>query len=111
MRTLPRRVVRGLLRARTMALAGEQVVLVEADLRRPTFHEQFQFDRDPRGLTNALVGGVSVRELRRPALPGLRTLTVVPADKPAESTVIHYDEIAFDVPLAPDTFSLRTLQR
>jgi len=65
--------------ARTMALAGEQVVLVEADLRRPTFHEQFQFDRDPRGLTNALVGGASIRDLRRSALPGLRTLTVVPA--------------------------------
>ena len=65
--------------ARTMALAGEQDVLVEADLRRPTFHEQFQFDRDPRGLTNALVGGASIRDLRRSALPGLRTLTVVPA--------------------------------
>jgi succinoglycan biosynthesis transport protein ExoP len=65
--------------ARTMALAGEQVVLVEADLRRPTFHEQFQVDRDPRGLTSALVGGVPVREVRRPGLPGLRSLTVIPA--------------------------------
>jgi capsular exopolysaccharide synthesis family protein len=55
------------------------VVLVEADLRRPTFHEQFEVGQDPRGLTSALIGGVTVREVRRPALPGLRSLTVIPA--------------------------------
>jgi hypothetical protein len=38
-------------------------------------------------------------------------LTVVPTDKPAESTVVHYDDIAFDVTLDPDAFSLRALQR
>jgi polysaccharide biosynthesis transport protein len=65
--------------ARTMALAGEHVVLVEADLRRPTFYQQFQVDHDPRGLTSALVGNVPLRELRRRALPGLPTLTVIPA--------------------------------
>jgi hypothetical protein len=50
-----------------------------------------------------------VRRLGGRELP--TTLTVVPADKPAESTVVHYEDIAFDVPLDPDTFSLRTLQR
>jgi outer membrane lipoprotein-sorting protein len=39
------------------------------------------------------------------------TMTVVPADKPDESTVIRYEDITFDVALPADTFSLRTLQR
>jgi capsular exopolysaccharide synthesis family protein len=65
--------------ARAAALAGQRVVLVEADLRRPTFHEQFALGDDPRGLTNALVGGVPVRDLLRFALSGMRTLSVLPS--------------------------------
>lgn len=65
--------------ARAAALSGQSVVLVETDLRRPTFHEQFQMQGERRGLTSALVGGVPVTELMRPALPGLKTLTVLPA--------------------------------
>ncbi len=37
--------------------------------------------------------------------------TVVPADKPDESTVIRYRRLAFDVRLPPDTFSLAALKR
>ncbi len=38
-------------------------------------------------------------------------VTVVrPADKPDERTTIRYRDLAFDVPLAPDFFSLRNLQ-
>jgi capsular exopolysaccharide synthesis family protein len=65
--------------ARATALAGQRVVLVEADLRRPTFHQQFDLGPDHRGLTAALVGGVPARELLRTVLPGLRTLSVLPA--------------------------------
>lgn len=65
--------------ARATALAGQRVVLVEADLRRPTFHQQFDLGADHRGLTAALVGGVPVRELLRNVLPGLRTLSVLPS--------------------------------
>jgi succinoglycan biosynthesis transport protein ExoP len=65
--------------ARAIALAGQSVVLVEVDLRRPTFHKQFDLGEDHRGLTSALVGGVPVQELLRPVLPGLRTLTVLPS--------------------------------
>lgn len=65
--------------ARAIALSGQRVVLVEADLRRPTFHQQFNLGDDPRGLTSALVGGVPVGELLRPVLPGLRTLTILPS--------------------------------
>jgi capsular exopolysaccharide synthesis family protein len=65
--------------ARAAALAGQRVILVEADLRRPTFHEQFALGDDPRGLTTALVGGAAVRGLLRPALSGMRNLSVLPA--------------------------------
>lgn len=37
-------------------------------------------------------------------------MTVRPEDKPAERTTIRYRQLAFDVPLAPDFFSLRNLQ-
>jgi outer membrane lipoprotein-sorting protein len=50
-----------------------------------------------------------IRRLGGRELP--TTLTVVPADAPAESTVVTYDEIEFDVPLDDDLFSLRSLQR
>jgi outer membrane lipoprotein-sorting protein len=39
------------------------------------------------------------------------TTTVVPADKPDESTVITYQRLAFDVRLPPDTFTLGALKR
>jgi capsular exopolysaccharide synthesis family protein len=65
--------------ARAAALAGQSVVLVEADLRRPTFHEQFRLDGERRGLTTALVGSAPISELTRPALPGLKTMRILPA--------------------------------
>jgi len=65
--------------ARAAALAGQRVVLVEVDLRRPTFHQQFDLGSDARGLTTALVGGVPVAALLRPVLPGLRSLLVLPS--------------------------------
>jgi outer membrane lipoprotein-sorting protein len=34
-----------------------------------------------------------------------------PADKPAERTVIAYNDLTFDVSLSADTFSLRNLER
>jgi outer membrane lipoprotein-sorting protein len=37
--------------------------------------------------------------------------TMVPSDKPAESTTVIYDEIEFDVKLDPSLFSKRRLQR
>jgi outer membrane lipoprotein-sorting protein len=65
------------------------------------------YDEDLR-LARTITYG-DVRRLGGRELPVV--LTVVPADKPAESTVVRYDDIAFDVRLDADTFSLRTLQR
>ena len=45
----------------TMALDGRKVILVDADLHRPTAHERFNVARQP-GLTNVLVGQSPVRE-------------------------------------------------
>lgn len=48
-----------------LARAGRQVVIVEADLRRPFLHEVFEADHKP-GLTDALQGRVSVQEALAP---------------------------------------------
>jgi outer membrane lipoprotein-sorting protein len=50
-----------------------------------------------------------VRVMAGRRLPTL--MTVVPADKPAESTRVRYETIEFDLGLDDDLFSLRTLQR
>jgi capsular exopolysaccharide synthesis family protein len=64
--------------ARACALAGQSVVLVEADLRRPSFRERFKLSPDAGGLTSALAGE-PVEDLLQPLLPGVRTLSVLPA--------------------------------
>ncbi|MEW6301128.1 MAG: outer membrane lipoprotein-sorting protein, partial [Thermodesulfobacteriota bacterium] len=38
-------------------------------------------------------------------------LAMTPADKPGEQTLITYHDLAFDVPISDDTFSLRNLER
>jgi hypothetical protein len=92
-------------KAEAAVVWGKVVVLVRAEdllpLEVPFFDEDLRLARTIRYSEVRTLGG---REL--PTM-----LTVVPADKPAESTVIRYDAIEFDVPLASDTFSLRTLQR
>jgi polysaccharide biosynthesis transport protein len=40
--------------ARTVASAGEKVVVIDCDLRRPTVHQRLQLDRD-RGITNYIL--------------------------------------------------------
>lgn len=58
-----------------MALDGRDVILVDADLRRPTIHEKLGITQQP-GLTNILLGRVSLTEaLRDTDTPGLRILT------------------------------------
>jgi hypothetical protein len=84
---------------------GKVDVLVQAADRMPLselyYDEQMQLART--------MTYEEVEELGGRRLP-LR-LRVVPADKPGESTLVVYQDIAFDVALPPDTFSLRTLQR
>ncbi len=50
-----------------------------------------------------------VAQLGGRTIPSL--VTMVPEDKPKESTVIYYEQMDFDIDLKDDFFSLRTLQK
>jgi succinoglycan biosynthesis transport protein ExoP len=66
--------------AHAMALTGRRTVLVELDLRRPTFTEHF--DLEPgRGLTTALTGRATLAEVLVEPLPELPNLLVLPAGR------------------------------
>jgi capsular exopolysaccharide synthesis family protein len=68
-----------------MAIDGRRVILVDADLRRPTVHLKFGTQQSP-GLSNVLVGHTHLEEaLRDTAIPGLQLLTSGPLPpNPAE---------------------------
>lgn len=56
--------------ARAVALTGRSVALIEADLRRPSFHRHLDGQPPAMGLTNALVGRESVTDLITYVNPG-----------------------------------------
>jgi polysaccharide biosynthesis transport protein len=68
-----------------MAIDGRRVILVDADLRRPTVHVKFGTQQSP-GLTNVLVGHTALEEaLRETSIPNLQLLTAGPLPpNPAE---------------------------
>jgi capsular exopolysaccharide synthesis family protein len=67
------------------ALSGQQVVLIEADLRRPSFQKQFGFQKQfdlgiyKSGLTNVLIGGASLDAALDTPIEGLTTLRILPS--------------------------------
>jgi tyrosine-protein kinase len=66
--------------AHAVALTGRRTVLVELDLRRPTFAEHF--DLDPgRGLTTVLTGGGPLGELLVEPLSDVPNLLVLPSGR------------------------------
>ena len=82
-------------------------VLVRARLKDylPLFVKYFDEDlRLARTMTFSQVSGLGGRML--PAV-----LTMVPEEKPDESTIVRYEKMEFDIGLDDDFFSLRTLQR
>jgi succinoglycan biosynthesis transport protein ExoP len=57
-----------------LAQQGQRVLLIDADLRRPSLHRALDLLREP-GLTNLLIGDATVREAVRPGvLPNLDVL-------------------------------------
>ena len=82
---------------------GKVVVTVRAADHLPV--SAVYYDEDMT-LARTMTYG-DIRVLGGRTLPA--RLEMVPADKPTESTVVVYDDIAFDVPLPDDTFSLRAL--
>ncbi|HTA33106.1 MAG TPA: polysaccharide biosynthesis tyrosine autokinase [Solirubrobacteraceae bacterium] len=66
--------------AHAVALTGRHTVLIELDLRRPTFARHF--DLDPSyGITTALVGAASLEDLLVKPLPDTPSLIVLPAGR------------------------------
>ena len=66
--------------AHTVALAGRRVVLLELDLRRPTFARHFELDPDC-GLSTVLTGAGDLSELLVEPLPALPNFSVLPAGR------------------------------
>lgn len=64
--------------AHAIALAGRRVVLVELDLRQPSFSHHFALD-PRRGITTALTGREDVHDLLVQPLPQLSNLSLLPA--------------------------------
>ncbi len=82
-------------------------VLVRARLQDyiPLFVKYFDEDlRLARTMTFS-----QVSELGGRLIPAV--VTMVPEEKPEESTIIHYEKMDFDIDLKDDFFSLRTLQK
>ncbi len=82
-------------------------VLVRARLKDyiPLFVKYFDEDlRLARTMTFS-----QVSELGGRLIPAV--VTMVPEEKPEESTIIHYEKMDFDIDLKDDFFSLRTLQK
>lgn len=63
--------------ARAAALSGQRVVLVEADLRRPSFQRHLPVDPEVGGLTTAVVGDHAVDDLIQYGLLGIQNLGVL----------------------------------
>jgi len=82
-------------------------VLVRARLKDYLPLSVKYFDEDLRLARTMTFSQVS--QLGGRMLPAV--VTMVPEDKPDESTVIHYEKMEFDIGLDDDFFSLRTLQK
>lgn len=65
--------------ARAAALSGRQVVLVEADLRRPSMGLRFRVDPEADGLASVLFDGADVSELLQEPFADMPSLRVLPA--------------------------------
>lgn len=81
--------------AHAVALTGRTVVLVELDLRRPSFVEQFELHTHD-GLTAALTRGTPLSELTITPFPQLPNLSLLPAGRlpPNPSEILGSARIA-----------------
>jgi capsular exopolysaccharide synthesis family protein len=62
--------------AMALALDNKRVIIVDADLRRPSLYKVFKIDSTP-GLTDVLVGTHQLDEVIRPT--GVENVTIIPA--------------------------------
>ena len=59
-----------------IAQAGQRVVLIDTDMRRPRVHEVFDIEQEP-GLSSLLVGHAHANEVMHPS--GVQNFWVIPA--------------------------------
>ena len=88
---------------RALALAGEQVLIVDADLRRPRQHEYFQVVGDV-GLSEVLAGEVQAEDALVPT--GVPGLTLLPAGRtpPNPSELLGSERMRALLKLAGEDF-------
>lgn len=65
--------------AMAMAMDGKKVIIVDADLRRPSQHHLFKVDASP-GLTDILIGSHTIEEVIRPTT--VENVFLIPAGSP-----------------------------
>lgn len=65
--------------AMAMAMDGKKVIIVDADLRRPSQHHLFKVDASP-GLTDLLIGSHTIDEVIRPT--SVENVFLIPAGSP-----------------------------
>ncbi|MBC7807501.1 MAG: polysaccharide biosynthesis tyrosine autokinase [Akkermansiaceae bacterium] len=65
--------------AMAMAMDGKKVIIVDADLRRPSQHHLFKVDASP-GLTDLLIGSHTIDEVLRPT--SVENVFLIPAGSP-----------------------------
>jgi capsular exopolysaccharide synthesis family protein len=89
--------------ATAMAKAEPEVLLVDADLRRPTLHSLFRVEREP-GLSNFLVGDTDDLPLLETPVPGLFLVTCghIP---PNPSELLHSERMGEFLARARERFS------
>lgn len=95
-----------------LADAGERVIMIDADMRKPSLHKSFGIE-NKRGLTNYLIGSTELSEIIQ-AVDGVPRLSIMTAgDHTPNPTILlssatidrliaeltpDYDKIIFDVP-------------
>ncbi len=72
--------------ARAAVASGDRVVLVEADMRRPSLHRHVRIDRAAGGLTNAVVTKQPVESLLQYEEIGRQSLAILPSGPPPPGT-------------------------
>lgn len=80
--------------ARAAARSGQQVILVEADLRRPSFAQRLRLEGHTHGLISALADGENPLELLY-STPGLSQLKILPCGPSARNptNLLHPDKL------------------
>jgi polysaccharide biosynthesis transport protein len=80
--------------AMAIAQAGQRVLLIDADLRRPTQHKVFGLDRQAKGLSAVLAGRMSVEEaIQHTPLESLHVLASGP-DVPNPAEILNSESFS-----------------